>query len=117
MTAKSATTLLMVDNETGVRAMVEAIEKEKGRAVVPRCRGRRDADHASVAAEVHEAFRLARETNRRGSMFSQLGQWNPIAMMVKLTKKTPVLFAGAVGAALAFSPLATATPVPPPPRA
>ncbi|MGV9797625.1 SDR family oxidoreductase [Mycobacterium sp. NPDC003449] len=36
MTARSATTMLMVDNETGVRAMVEAIEKEKGRAVVPR---------------------------------------------------------------------------------
>ncbi|OBJ99189.1 short chain dehydrogenase [Mycolicibacterium conceptionense] len=36
MTAKSATTMLMVDNETGVRAMVEAIEREKGRAVVPR---------------------------------------------------------------------------------
>ncbi len=36
MTAKSATTMLMVDNETGVRAMVDAIEKEKGRAVVPR---------------------------------------------------------------------------------
>ena len=35
MTAKSKTTTLMVDNETGVRAMVEAIEKEKGRAVVP----------------------------------------------------------------------------------
>ncbi len=35
MTAKSATTMLMVDNETGVKAMVEAIEKEKGRAVVP----------------------------------------------------------------------------------
>lgn len=36
MTAKSATTMLMVDNETGVRAMVDAIEREKGRAVVPR---------------------------------------------------------------------------------
>ena len=36
MTARSNTTMLMVDNETGVRAMVEAIEKEKGRAVVPR---------------------------------------------------------------------------------
>ncbi|MDH6199106.1 short-subunit dehydrogenase [Mycobacterium frederiksbergense] len=36
MTARSASTMLMVDNETGVRAMVEAIEKEKGRAVVPR---------------------------------------------------------------------------------
>lgn len=36
MTAQAANTLLMVDNETGVRAMVEAIEKEKGRAVVPR---------------------------------------------------------------------------------
>ena len=35
MTAKSNTTMLMVDNETGVKAMVEAIEKEKGRAVVP----------------------------------------------------------------------------------
>ncbi|MGE2734866.1 SDR family oxidoreductase [Mycolicibacterium vaccae] len=35
MTAKSNTTMLMVDNETGVRALVAAIEKEKGRAVVP----------------------------------------------------------------------------------
>lgn len=35
MTARSGSTLLMVDNETGVRAMVGAIEKEKGRAVVP----------------------------------------------------------------------------------
>ncbi|WP_158169656.1 SDR family oxidoreductase [Mycolicibacterium smegmatis] len=36
MTAKANSTMLMVDNETGVRVMVEAIEKEKGRAVVPR---------------------------------------------------------------------------------
>jgi short-subunit dehydrogenase len=36
MTAKSATTTLMVDNETGVRAMVEAIERERGHAIVPR---------------------------------------------------------------------------------
>ncbi|MBB2990945.1 hypothetical protein FHR72_002418 [Mycolicibacterium iranicum] len=35
MTAKSNSTMLMVDNETGVKAMVDAIEKEKGRAVVP----------------------------------------------------------------------------------
>lgn len=35
MTARSETTLLMVDNETGVRAMVAAIERERGRAVVP----------------------------------------------------------------------------------
>ena len=35
MTAKAGKTILMVDNETGVRAMVEAIEKEKGRSVVP----------------------------------------------------------------------------------
>jgi short-subunit dehydrogenase len=35
MTAKSATTRLMVDNETGVKAMVGAIEREAGRAVVP----------------------------------------------------------------------------------
>ena len=35
MTARSNSTMLMVDNETGVKAMVEAIEKEKGRAVVP----------------------------------------------------------------------------------
>jgi short-subunit dehydrogenase len=35
MTAQSKTTLLMVDNETGVKAMIDAIEKEKGRAVVP----------------------------------------------------------------------------------
>lgn len=35
MTAKSASTQLMVDNDTGVRAMVRAIERETGRAVVP----------------------------------------------------------------------------------
>ncbi len=35
MTAKSATTMLMVDNETGVKAMVDAIERERGRAIVP----------------------------------------------------------------------------------
>lgn len=35
MTAKSASTLLMVDNETGVAKMVDAIEKERGRAIVP----------------------------------------------------------------------------------
>ncbi len=35
MTARSATTMLMVDNETGVAKMVNAIEKEKGRAIVP----------------------------------------------------------------------------------
>ena len=35
MTASSNSTLLMVDNLTGVKAMVDAIEKEKGRAVVP----------------------------------------------------------------------------------
>lgn len=35
MTAKAGNPILMVDNETGVRAMVEAIEKEKGRSVVP----------------------------------------------------------------------------------
>ncbi|HME46619.1 SDR family oxidoreductase [Mycobacterium sp.] len=36
MTAKSATTMLMLDNETGVRAMVDAIERERGHAIVPR---------------------------------------------------------------------------------
>jgi short-subunit dehydrogenase len=35
MTAKSGSTMLMVDNETGVRAMVDAIERERGRAIVP----------------------------------------------------------------------------------
>ncbi|AQT81556.1 short chain dehydrogenase [Mycolicibacterium litorale] len=35
MTAKSKTTMLMVDNETGVRQMVSAIERETGRAIVP----------------------------------------------------------------------------------
>ena len=35
MTAKSDTTMLMVDNETGVKAMVDAIEREPGRAAVP----------------------------------------------------------------------------------
>jgi short-subunit dehydrogenase len=35
MTAKAATTMLMVDNETGAKAMVNAIEREPGRAAVP----------------------------------------------------------------------------------
>jgi short-subunit dehydrogenase len=35
MTAKSASTMLMVDNETGVRAMVDVMERERGHAVVP----------------------------------------------------------------------------------
>lgn len=35
MTARSATTMLMVDNETGTKKMVEAIERESGRAIVP----------------------------------------------------------------------------------
>jgi len=36
MTAKSNSTMLMVDNETGVKAMVDAMEREAGRAAVPR---------------------------------------------------------------------------------
>lgn len=36
MTAKAGATMLMVDNETGVRAMVRGIEREAGRVVVPR---------------------------------------------------------------------------------
>jgi len=35
MTAKSNSTMLMVDNRTGVGKMVDAIEREKGRAIVP----------------------------------------------------------------------------------
>jgi short-subunit dehydrogenase len=35
MTAKSGSTMLMVDNESGTAAMVNAIEKETGRAAVP----------------------------------------------------------------------------------
>ncbi|MGA9377071.1 MAG: hypothetical protein WBV64_18995 [Mycobacterium sp.] len=35
-------------------------------------------------------------------------------MMVKLTKITPLLFAGAAGAAIAFSSVAGAEPAPPP---
>src|SRR4051812_13227824 len=35
MTAKSETTSLMVDNRTGTKAMVDAIEREPGRAAVP----------------------------------------------------------------------------------
>lgn len=35
MTAKSNSTMLMVDNETGVRALVAAMEREPGRAAVP----------------------------------------------------------------------------------
>ncbi len=36
MTAKTAKTMLMVDNRTGVAKMVSAIERETGRAIVPR---------------------------------------------------------------------------------
>lgn len=35
MTAKSKTTMLMVDTDTGVRQIVAAIEREAGRAIVP----------------------------------------------------------------------------------
>lgn len=35
MTARTAKTMLMVDNRTGVAKMVDAIEKERGRAIVP----------------------------------------------------------------------------------
>jgi hypothetical protein len=35
MTARTERTMLMVDNDTGTRAMVEAIEREPGRAAVP----------------------------------------------------------------------------------
>ncbi|MGF2943995.1 SDR family oxidoreductase, partial [Mycobacterium sp. Lab-001] len=35
MTAKSNSTLFMVDNATGVKALVDAIEREPGRAAVP----------------------------------------------------------------------------------
>ena len=35
MTAKSASTMFMVNNESGVKALVDAIEREPGRAVVP----------------------------------------------------------------------------------
>jgi short-subunit dehydrogenase len=35
MTGKSNTAMLMVDNDTGVRHMVNAIERESGRAIVP----------------------------------------------------------------------------------
>lgn len=35
MTAKSGSTMFMVDNDTGVKALVDAIEREPGRATVP----------------------------------------------------------------------------------
>jgi short-subunit dehydrogenase len=35
MTASAETTKLMVDNQTGTKAMVDAIERERGRAAVP----------------------------------------------------------------------------------
>jgi NAD(P)-dependent dehydrogenase (short-subunit alcohol dehydrogenase family) len=35
MTGKSNTTMLMVDNDTGVQHIVNAIERERGRAIVP----------------------------------------------------------------------------------
>jgi len=35
MTAKSQGTMFMVDNETGVKSLVAAIEREPGRAAIP----------------------------------------------------------------------------------
>jgi len=35
MTAKTASTMLMTDNATGVAKMVAAMEAERGRAIVP----------------------------------------------------------------------------------
>ena len=35
MTAKAQNTMLMIDNETGIKALVNAIERERGYAVVP----------------------------------------------------------------------------------
>ena len=59
MTAKSATTMLMADNVTGVAKMVEAIEKEKGRAIVPGWPWIPASGGAQgAAAPIHEAVRL-----------------------------------------------------------
>lgn len=59
MTAKSQSTLLMVDNRTGVAKMVDAIEKEKGRAIVPGWPWDSAGGAAEgAAAEVDQTLRL-----------------------------------------------------------
>ena len=59
MTAKSGTTMLMVDNETGVKALVDAIEREPGRAAVPWWPwAPLVAAHAGAAAVDDQALRL-----------------------------------------------------------
>ena len=60
MTAKSESTMLMVDNETGTKAMVNAIERETGprrRAVV--AMGAAGAADEGVTTATDEAFCLA----------------------------------------------------------
>ena len=60
MTAKAETTTLMVDNETGTKAMVDAIEREPGRAAVPSLAvGAVGAVAARAAACARREIRLA----------------------------------------------------------
>ena len=93
MTAKSKSTMLMVDNETGVKAMVDAIEKEKGRAVVPGwpwwplVRG-----DEGVAAAAHQALRLDLFRLKRGVQVR-----SPFCMNAKPKTLTPLLICGRFG--------------------
>ena len=60
MTAKSASTMLMVDNETGVRAMVDAIETREGPCRGPALAvGATGAADQGAAAAAHQTVRLA----------------------------------------------------------
>ena len=59
MTAKSQSTMFMVDNETGVKSLVAAIEREPGRAAVPWWPWAPDgATDAGTAAVADQALRL-----------------------------------------------------------
>lgn len=60
MTAKSASTMLMVDNATGVKALVAAIEREPGRAAVPLvAMGATGTADVGAAAAADQTLRLA----------------------------------------------------------
>jgi NAD(P)-dependent dehydrogenase (short-subunit alcohol dehydrogenase family) len=63
ITAKSQTTMFQVDNETGVKSLVAAIEREPGRAAVPWWPW--GADRATTAGNAAVGGQAVRLTARR----------------------------------------------------
>ena len=106
----ASTTLLMVDNETGVKAMVDAIERETrpGRRA-DRGRGRRWCSSCGSCHRGLHAVLLRLPEGLTASRFVVA----ELDMNAKLTKMTPLLFAGAAAAAIAAAPVAGAQPAAP----